>query len=572
MGGIPRMGIWRATILWLGLGGLACTCAGEVLINEVLYDPAGTDAGREFVELYNTAGQPVVLEGYALEAGNGGSPGDWRLQWSGSRHDVIAARGYFVMAGEEAAAPADAHVSLVLQNGPDAVRLCRAGGVVDRVGWGGLVHDEFFEGEPAEDVPSGWVLARVPNAVDSGSNDSDWLGRPWGTPGRTNTPAFGAEILGASWEPPILSLGQGGEFRVELRNLGGGRLKQEDLDLTFAGSPLGFRRRADDGGSIATGETTALIYDIAPGAAAWAGWIDLQLRLDGAVRSASSVAARVGFGPIVISELSYDPVAGEGEWIELRNLSPGEIDLSGWTVEDASGQRLVMGVGEGLPPGAACLVAQNEAAFLARWPDVSATTLISWEGRWPSLNNQLNRDWGFADQILLRDAGQIPCDYVRYRSSEFDGDGVSLERWIEGGRLVSPEMLIPCSASEGATPGASSLDPGAELGGSNWLKPFPNPFFPDRADESDLCRLSIPPPTGPSARVTADVFDLAGYRVCCLSAAARHQSPLVLSWDGRSSDREELPTGIYIWRVTLQGGAQGDRQRTVRPVTLVRGE
>ena len=569
---IPRMALRRVMILCLGLPGLANTCGADVLINEVLYDPAGPDAGHEFIELHNTTGRLVVLDGYVLEAGNGSSPGDWRAQWRGSRQDLIAAGGYFVVAGEEAAAPADAHAGLILQNGPDAVRLCRAGAVVDCVGWGALTHGEFFEGEPTEDVPSGWVLARVPNAADSGSNYNDWLGRPWGTPGRTNTPAFGAQILGASWEPPILDVGRGGQLRVDLRNLGSGLLHLDAVDLSLNHERLGFRRCTSNGASIATGETTALIYDVSPDTGAWAGWIDLQLLLDGVAQSASSVAARVGVGPVVISELSYDPAAGEGEWIELRNHSPGGIDLSSWSMEDASGQRLVVEADIDLPPGAVCVVAQDEAAFLAQWPGLSAAVLIPWEGRWPSLNNQVNREWGFADQVLIRDAGGIPSDYVRYRSSEFDGDGVSLERWIEDGRLVSPEMLIPCSASEGATPGASSLESGAELGGRNWLKPFPNPFYPDRADAPDLCRLSIPPPAGSSSRVTADVFDLAGHRVCCLSAAAQQETPLILSWDGRSSARDELPTGIYIWRVTLQGGVRGDRQQVTCPVTLVRGE
>ena len=45
--------------------------AQHLVINEVSYDPAGTDTGYEFVELYNPTNQTLSLEGYLLESGNG---------------------------------------------------------------------------------------------------------------------------------------------------------------------------------------------------------------------------------------------------------------------------------------------------------------------------------------------------------------------------------------------------------------------------------------------------------------------------------------------------------------------
>lgn len=43
----------------------------EIVINEVLPNPVGTDSGNEWVELYNTDSTPVVIDGYKLEDKNG---------------------------------------------------------------------------------------------------------------------------------------------------------------------------------------------------------------------------------------------------------------------------------------------------------------------------------------------------------------------------------------------------------------------------------------------------------------------------------------------------------------------
>ncbi|MBI2587680.1 lamin tail domain-containing protein [Candidatus Azambacteria bacterium] len=42
-----------------------------VLINEIFYDPAGTDTGQEAIELYNNADELVTLTGYDLNAVSG---------------------------------------------------------------------------------------------------------------------------------------------------------------------------------------------------------------------------------------------------------------------------------------------------------------------------------------------------------------------------------------------------------------------------------------------------------------------------------------------------------------------
>ncbi|NNE44210.1 MAG: hypothetical protein HKN12_08365, partial [Gemmatimonadetes bacterium] len=64
---------------WLMIG------AASVVINEVLYDPDGSDTGREFVELAFASGVAAdsSLAGWVLETGNG-SNSVWSVAWTGT--------------------------------------------------------------------------------------------------------------------------------------------------------------------------------------------------------------------------------------------------------------------------------------------------------------------------------------------------------------------------------------------------------------------------------------------------------------------------------------------------------
>ena len=147
--------VWLSWV-WLSLVLSALTAWAQgipVVINEVLYDPAGSDGGYEFVELFNQADAAIGLEGWIFETGNGSYQARWKLEWTGSRMDTIGPRGFFVI-GEEGVLPGpDAVTALDLQNGPDGCRLTDPVGGTDVVGWGSLGFEEYFEGEPAADTP-----------------------------------------------------------------------------------------------------------------------------------------------------------------------------------------------------------------------------------------------------------------------------------------------------------------------------------------------------------------------------------------------------------------------------------
>ncbi len=148
--------------------------AENVLINEVLYDPIGTDTGKEFIELYNPTDSDVSLENWSIETGNGANADDWSVGWTGIEGNKIRAGGYFLI-GESGVNDTDYSVNLDLQNGPDSVRLKDGdGGVIDTLGWGTHTHPEYYEGTPTDDVDEGISLERI-SGGDTDNNSADFI-------------------------------------------------------------------------------------------------------------------------------------------------------------------------------------------------------------------------------------------------------------------------------------------------------------------------------------------------------------------------------------------------------------
>ena len=165
---------------------LPVSALAQVVINEVLYDPDGSDAGFEFVEVANCGREAVLLSGWVLETGNGASPDDWTVEWIGGDFDRLEP-GEILPIGESGVEPTPAYVTpLDLQNGPDGVRITDGQDVVDVVGWGEPLFLEYYEGRPAVDAPSGSSLARSPDCFDHDDNALDFVPCSTPTPGLRN--------------------------------------------------------------------------------------------------------------------------------------------------------------------------------------------------------------------------------------------------------------------------------------------------------------------------------------------------------------------------------------------------
>jgi len=66
---MPKKIWWSALlVIFVLIGILSANSYADVVINEVYYDPEGTDTGNEWVELYNNSDNAVSLDAYCLYA------------------------------------------------------------------------------------------------------------------------------------------------------------------------------------------------------------------------------------------------------------------------------------------------------------------------------------------------------------------------------------------------------------------------------------------------------------------------------------------------------------------------
>lgn len=520
---------------------------GSLVINELAPDPAGADAGWEFVEILNTSDVSENLEGVSIDFANGAEGAVWRVRWVAAGGLVLAPGARFLVADRNwlGAVRADVEVWLGLQNGPDAVRLARDGVGLDLVGWGALTDPELMEGTPAAAV-TGASLARRPDGWDSGDNGADFVaGEP--TPGEPNFLPWDLTVVAARLEPP--SLPRAGDpllLDVEVRNDG-----IEPWPVTV----LELRVGAQEG--------TALLDACPAGAVRRFGWqvrpaapgqFPLTARAvapEGRDTVALDLGAvQVGAGALVLSEVMAAPRRDEGEWVELEAVRACELDR--WRLRDEDGEWRDLPACS-LAAGARVVLAQDAAALAAWLLEVrSRGGLIDCAGNvpvvlelsgWPGLNNTAPESRIFAERLWLADSTGVVVDHVAVGGPDGRApDGLSWER--AGTDPVHPVGANwgTCTARTGATPGCPNS---LALPGEAGFALVAEPAVLDPAAGTGALHLRFRLAEGENAwRVR--VYDLWGAPVRDFGGDELGTGPRDLVWDGRDDRGVGLPAGGYV--------------------------
>ena len=186
----------------------AMSANAAVVINEFLYDPAGTDTG-EYIELYNNGAAPVDISGWTVNPVNGAGGAAYSIITIPAATN-LAAGDYYVIgsaatinASYPGVVDQDFSLNNILQNGaPDAIVLRDAGAVkVDAVNYeadGAFTLAGPFETEARSeggvgrtvsrlitDTTQAVTTGRLPNGVDTDSNEADFANIA-ATPGAAN--------------------------------------------------------------------------------------------------------------------------------------------------------------------------------------------------------------------------------------------------------------------------------------------------------------------------------------------------------------------------------------------------
>lgn len=515
-----------------------CAPPARPLLAEILYDAAGDDTGREFVELFNPTDRDWPLAGVRIETGDGAAPGRWSTRWTGGSADTLRARGRFVVGGAALAPPPQSIAELELQNGPDAVRLSWPDGAREVVGYGALAHPEYACGNPAPDAPSGLALARVPDDADRGANALDFRAA-MPTPGRANLPGRDVALAPASLvlDPEQPAPGEAARLRGQIENRGASGIGSGEVMLRALERAAGVERelaRAPHVPELAAGEAATWEQTLPPLAAGtWTLVIRAELPGDEAPENdVDSLRVRIGAGPLTPTEIQFHPSSGEGEWVEVRNRSGAPLDLTAFRLADRQGTPGTPAGGQGdLDADSLALLAQDRAALLARYPGLDAKRI--WQvSPWSSLNNSDDSS-GVADVVVLRESDDTPVERVPYSAAGVPA-GTPIER-RDGERW-----------SAAPDPGGTPLKPPRELPPlAGQLEVRPQRIA---GGEPALLSWSLP---WPRARLTIEVFDLGGRRVVRVVDAVE-----VAARGERLWRPERFPAGRYLvaLRATEAGG------------------
>ncbi|GMU24258.1 MAG: hypothetical protein AMXMBFR13_43330 [Phycisphaerae bacterium] len=459
----------------------------DVVISEIMYNPAGQDAPAEYIELTNRGNQAVNLTGWKIGDG---------IRYSFPPGTMLAAGARLVLAGDPAGVQAEYGISGVL--GPWEGMLDNNGERIEiRDAADGLVNEVDYDDE-APWPTGGDGDGRSIELTDLARNNN--VGRFWlpstriqGTPGAANAPGLPSVTIRIN---EFVANPGGGSDWVELYNYGDTAVNLNGYYLTdnarqptkarisgswSAGTTIipakGYWLSNENDWGFGLSSGGEQLHLVAPDGVTWVDGVDygqhsfpghsqaLDLDEDGWFMSPSptpgAANVRPSAPPVVINEIMYQPLGDTPEdvgpeYLELHNRGGATVDVSGWA--------LGRGIDYDFPPGT--LLAAGGYLVIAKDPLLVQNTyglsgvLGPYEG---ILSN-------FSDEIELEDALGNRVDFVEYRQEGLwpeaaDGTGPSLElaNYTMDNRLPGAWRASSGTGTPGAANSRSLANPAASV-------------------------------------------------------------------------------------------------------------
>ncbi len=536
----------------------ALSARGQIVLNEIMFDPAGPESSDEFVEILNLSDtEPVNLFGWRIGDGTGED-----LLQSTSGGLILQPGQYGLIVDADYLTDSNTYDGLIPD---DALVLTISGTTLGSGGFSNSTDEEviLFRSNGTEAARAVYSTGNAPGHSDekidaAGSDTPDnWADSRTlhGTPGFANSVARLAHDLAfrrLEATPNPSPFGQDIMLEAHLFNVGSA--SAESFGVCFFVDTNGDSipqtmeeiRQIDINEAIAAGDSmvvSTLWIAPVPGMhtiGALAEYAPDQ-RSD---NDFEMIVAVVGFpsATLVINEIMADPLAGDAEWVELFNPHLDPVNLCGWTLSDADTLHPVRLTEEnvGISSGGFVVLAAD-SSVADRYPVLDGPLLVPQS--FPGLNNA-------GDRIVLSDPAGWIVDAVSYDASWGGGSGVSLERINPALASNDPANWSACAALEGGTPGRTNSVFAEALPSSAKLSVSPNPFSPDGDGMDDAALISYSLPTA-TASINLRIFDVRGRLVRTLRGAAPSGSQAIVVWDGKDDAGQLLRMGIYI--IHLEG-------------------
>ena len=515
----------------------------SVVINEIMYAPKGTE--QEWLELYNAGYSDVDLSGFKVTT-HGGSA-------TIPNGPFLTAHDYAVICRDSSASTSHYPIRHLitrpcpsLGNGGDRVQLQdNFGNVLDTA-----VYDPSLGGA------NGRSLERIDYLEGSGpANWRESVDSTGATPGTENSVAVlpcdiavkrldlpqGVTNVGDACDMSFIILNAG-------RNTAAGFSARTSIVRTIDSSEV-FSEIQADLPSLAAKDSLAVRFIFSPDRPGhYRVKAETSMPRDTRMwNDTCSGILEVSFEQqaLAINEIMYSS-GKSGEYFELLNGSPSEIDLSGWTFQTHSPDaRPVCSGGHVLGAGQYFVVGAD-SAILGFLSDTNAVNVC----RAFSL-----RDDG--DCLVIRDPGGTTVDSVSYYPSWHNKDiastaGRSLEKINPSLPSNDRSSWSTCVSSVGGTPGSKNslyLSAGQTAGS---IGVTPNPFSPDGDGHDDFTFIEYSFPVT-SVKIRTRVYDSLGRLIATPADNIVVPSKGRLVWDGRDASGKIVRFGLYILFVEVTG-------------------
>ncbi|MDZ4183226.1 MAG: lamin tail domain-containing protein [Candidatus Cloacimonadaceae bacterium] len=506
---------------------LAIPAAARIVINEVCYDPSGTDSGYEWIELYNAGNDNINVEGAQILSGGSTYTTIFTMP------SFLLRPGRFLLIGEANVPNAQIVTPLGFQNATsetDGIRYLSPGAIyTDTVLYGspntyGLSDDSGNPGTSfAVDVPAGYSLARIMDGLDTDDSAVDFIAEINTTPGLPNHIYVDYALV----HPRLWEEDGDWKFEVFVKNLS--LITQyicPDMTISLDGTLIASHNicgipPADSVYTLTFLPVTAGVNHLVTAA------IDLMGDPDISNNYISIYLQGQALDAPYISEFMYHPPTGFQEWIEIH-LPVGSSAKQNYRIRDAAGNSFPFA----MPSQSGYYVLCNSPTqLLSYYPDCPSASLIQVTG-WAALNNT-------GDSISLLDEEDVVLDSISFVGVSTQ-QGKSLERYLYP---QNPSALRYSFDPSGATPGRENSNPAPphpDLSGK--LSLFGSPCKPSIGESVTISyRLETD-----ANRASCKVYDRAGSLVRVLANNTAIGSEGSFIWDGKNDRGKYAPRGLYI--------------------------
>lgn len=521
---------------------------GEVVINEIMADPepvVGLPA-FEYVELFNRASAPVVLNNWILQIGT-----TEKLIESAT----ISANGFLILCDEDAAEDfaefGDVYEfsSISLTNGGAQLLLENdLGGIIHQVEYS----DTWYNDDSKAD--GGWSLEAIEPSqyCQEKGNWTASIDSRGGTPGSINS------VDGVANDPEELSIRQ-----IEILSESSIRVtfseKMDSVSLAVPenylvnqniGEPLQVTIEGPKYQSVELVFNTDLEKGVIYELEIQDGLITCDGRDVGGLMQEFALPVEVELGDVVFNEILFDAAVDDGDFVELVNISDktispsdlafsrisyGEYDTS-WYTAELQGPLLF--------PGDYIAFAPSSEQVLKVYYSENTDRIIS-NDDFPSLPNsdghiRLHLQWS-KDSII----DQMNYDESMHQTLLKVTKGVSLEKInLYGGNDASNWHSAASSVNYG-TPAYKNSQFLETEAATSTFELSPEVFSPDNDGFEDVLQISYQL-NEPGYTLNLVIYDSRGREVKKLIQNELLGTEGNFVWDGENENNEKAPMGIYI--------------------------